>query len=434
MSNYENMDDKDYSAFKKSLDHQRDIEFDESHWDELNQRMDEAAVRTRRPVLGWWMMAAAAMLTLLLGNIFLFGNLRETSRMNEQLQGKLEQFSGIQKDTVWREKLLYVHDTLVNEKLVYRTVSAKPKKYQQLQEVLIPKDIETLLAGKLPERLRALPSETPPANEESLAGTTAGKGMDMLPETPEMDLNHVPDLLVNSGVELMYPRSKKRLDWANYLTETKWEEKKTPFLLKVKRVMQPDGLAIGASGGALYPISKRVDGAKGWSVGLAGELVFSDHLRLRAEANYARLSYTSKTMDPNLGIPIIPSPGDDYSFDKARVAQNSLHFNFSMKYQMNVKNKLQPFVYAGYWTAAVFPNTVFYDFENTITGIEVQVEEETGDNRFISGFGIAGAGLSYTLNDHLNLQLEGQYRTQLSESNYSNPDIAALRTTLLYQF
>ena len=427
------MDGKDFDAFKKSMEHERDIEFNENGWEELKLRMDEAEIRRRRPLAGWWMLAAAVLLPLIVGNIFLFSNLRETKEMNERLASKLEQLSNNKTDTIWREKVLYVHDTLTNEKIVYRNITATPEKYQQLQEVLTPKEIETLLSGKLPERLRTLPGETAPVHEEALAGT-AGQKIEIPPDAPGIDLSYVPDLLQNTDFVQLKSNRKLRPNWDDYLTGVKLIEKQTPLLLKVKRAMKPDGLAISVSGGALFPISKKLDEPNGLSVGLAGEVIFSGHLRLRVEANYASISYSSKTMDTNLGIPLLPSPGDDFVFDQARVVQNALHFNVAMKYLMNVDKKLQPFLFAGYGTASVLPFKVYYDFKNTVTESEVQVEQETGSTNFISGFGIAGAGISFAMNHHLNLQLEGLYRTQLSKSSLSNPDLAGIRVALLYRF
>jgi hypothetical protein len=424
------MDDKDFYAFRKSLDHQRDIEFDERHWEELDQRIKEGKKNKRRPLFGWWMAAAAAVLALLLGNIYLFGSLRQSRLMNEQLGGQIEHLAGKQTDTIWKERVVYVYDTIENEKIVYMAVAPPPGPYQQLKEVLTPREVEALLAGKLPERLRAFPGESAPAKNEALAEKDEIKT-----GAQSEDMNHIPELLEKSSLGMLEPGRKHQLYWSDYLPEVKWEEKKTPFLLKVKRAMQPDGLAIGVSTGALFPLSRDLHEGKGFSTGLAGELVFSEHLRLRMEANYARVSFTSDVMAPTLGIPVIQKPGDDFVFTDARAVQNALHFNLGMKYLMNVKKKLQPFVFAGFGSASVLPYSIYYDFDSNIQGIpEVTVPMETENTFFISGFGIASAGISYNLNNHLSLQLEGLYRTQLSKSSLSNPDLASLRATAMYQF
>jgi hypothetical protein len=105
-----------------------------------------------------------------------------------------------------------------------------------------------------------------------------------------------------------------------------------------------------------------------------------------------------------------------------------------MKYLMNVRKKLQPFVYAGFGAASIFPYRVYYDFKNAVTESEVQMDDEIGSTDFISGFGMAGAGLSYRMSSHVSLQLDGFYRSQLRKSSLSNPDLAGLRSTLTYQF
>lgn len=427
------MDERDFNAFKKSIEHEREIEFDESGWADLKGRMDEAEKRRRHPLLGWWMLAAAAVvLPLIVGNVFLFSNLRETKEMNEQMQGKLEAFSKTERDTVWKERIVYVHDTLMDEKVVYRNIPVVPEKYRQLKSVLTDKDLETLLAGKLPDRLRDLPGETPPSAVENLANAAA-QNVDNQPEI--INLSHVPDLLGNKDMASLKSLHRVQPDWSALLPEAKMEEKETPFLVKVERAVTPKGLTVGSSVGSLFPVSKELTQPSGWSAGIGTEVIFSRHLRLRLDASYARVSFTSNEMNPGLGIPEVPSPGDDYVFNDARVAQNALHFNLGMKYLWNTKNKLQPFVYAGYGTTYILPYTVYYDYENVNLPVpEVTVPLETSNTLFISGFGMAGVGLSYAFNDHFNLSLEGSYRKQFSKSSLSNPDLVGLRTGLTYQF
>jgi len=431
MSNHKNMNDKDFYAFRKSLEKQRDIQYDESHWEELNQRMDRPNTG-KRPVLGWWMAAAAAILALLFGNLFLFGNLNETRQMNVQLQDRLERNSLHQTDTIWREKTVYLHDTLTNEKIVYREVKSVPGEYQKLQEILTSEEIVALHEGKLPERLRNFPGESP--TDKATLATAQGQEANKLPETPKLDLNYTPNLLgykTNGPVTSIHNWGP---EWNDYLTEIEMGEKKTPLLLKVKRNLQPKGLAIGVSSGPIIPISEKIGQPRGWTIGLNGEFLFSDHLRLRAEVSYVKVSYTSSSMDPSLGIPVTQSPGDDFVFDQAQVVQDALHFDFLMKYLMATRKKLQPFVYAGYGTASIFPYKVYYDFKNTVLESEVQTEDEIGSTYLISGFGMVGAGMSYSLGNHLSLQLDGFYRRQLSKSSLSNPDIASLRASALYSF
>lgn len=427
------MDERDFNAFKKSIEHEREFEFDESGWADLKGRMDVTENRKRRPLLGWWMLAAAAvMLPLVVGNVFLFSNLRETQKINEQMQSKLEAFSKTERDTVWQERIVYVHDTLLDENMVYRNIPVVPKKYRQLKSVLTDKDLETLLAGKLPDRLRDLPGETPPATVEDLANA-ALQNVENQAVIP--DLSHVPDLLESKDLTLLKSKHPSNLDLDALLPMAKIEEKETPFLVKIERAVRPKGLTVGASLGGLLPISKELTQPSGWSAGIGTEVIFSRNLRLRLDASYARISFTSNEMNLGLGIPEVPSPGDDYVFNDARVAQNALHFNLGMKYLWNTKNKLQPFVYAGYGTTYILPYTVYYDYENVNLPVpEVTVPLETSNTLLISGFGMAGLGLSYAFNDHFSFSVEGSYRKQFSKSSLSNPDLAGLRTGLTYQF
>lgn len=427
------MDEKDFDAFKKSIEHERQIEFEEGGWADLKVRMDEAENRKRRPVLGWWTLAAAAVvLPLIVGNVFLFGNLQETRKVNERLEKNLEAFSKTDRDTVWQERVVYVHDTLIGERVVYRNMPVEPEKYRQLKTLLTDQEMATLLAGKLPDRLRDLPSETPSSKSENKEAV-ASQNIDYQEEI--INSKHVPDLLKGKNFGPIKSSTGDKQGLMAYLPEIKLVEKKTPFLVKAQRVMRPEGLAVGATLGGLLPISEELDQPNGWSAGLLTEVIFSKHLALRMEGNYARVNFTSESMKPSLGIPVIASPGDDYVFREAKVAQNAMYLNVGMKYTLNIMHKLQPFVYGGYGTSTILPHSVYYNFENkALPNPELTVPLESNKSIFISGFGIAGVGISWSLSDKFSLSLEGDYRRQFSKTSLSNPDLLSLRTGLTYQF
>ncbi len=428
------MNDKDFHAFRKSIEHAREIEFEEKQWEKLARRLDEGDRGGRRRLAGWWALLAALLLPLLLWNAFLFGSLREVKQINEKLMHKLGQFSAMETDTAWMGKVIYVHDTLIKERIVYRSLAAEAELHRWLQGLMPTREAGAPVSGNFPARLRELPGEAGSDNTLDKRIVTVTEDEQARPKMLSAHWNDMLEAL--EGKEM---KGVKRLpglvsDWSNYATVIEPAERPIPFLLKAKRALQPKGFAAGLATGALFPLPESLQESMGWQAGIGGELIFSEHLRMRGEANFESIELTSESMGASLGIPVISSPHSDFAFSEAKALKNALHFDLGMKYLMKAGSRFQPFVYAGLGTAYILPFDIVYDFEKMGQNGELQVIAHKGGNLIIGGFGMAGLGMSYTLGRRMSLQLEGLYRAQLSNSTQSGPGLATARTILLYSF
>lgn len=428
------MNDKDFHAFRKSIEHAREIEFEEKQWEKLARRLDKGDEGGRRRLAGWWALLTALLLPLLLWNAFLFGSLREVKQMNEKLMHKLERFSTMETDTAWRGKVIYVYDTLVYERIVYRNLMAETELHRRLQGLMATREAGAPISGNFPARLRELPGEAGPENTPDSLAVTMAENEQARPKMPSANWNDMPEALGNKKPEGVKRLHRPEPDWGNYARAVEPAEQAIPFLLKAKRAMRPEGFAAGLAAGALFPLPEGLQESIGWQAGIGGELIFSEHLRMRGEANFESIELTSESMGTSLGIPVISSPHGDFTFSEAKALKNAFHLDLGMKYLMKAGSRFQPFVYAGLGTAYILPFDIVYDFEKMGQNGEVQVIAHKDGNLIIGGFGMAGLGMSCTLGRRMSLQLEGLYRAQLSNSAQSSPGLATARTILLYSF
>lgn len=426
------MEDKDFYAFRKSLENEREFEFDENQWTELSRRLSGPKNRRRKFLFGWWLPAAVTV-PFLFGNIILFKNLHKTDLLNVQLEKRLAFVEQTRSDTVWKEKIVFVHDTLQNEKIVYKEVYPLQRKYDQIGKMYAASGLAILQGGKIPLELKDFYKETAtysvgdPAEPESVPveRESLTKRITMqLPQIPYLDASYV----------ILPPSNQPEWDMPRFFSVG--VKKKRPLLAQIKRVIEPKGFAIEGGGGALFPIeAKDSEVGKGWTTDLSGEVFFSNHLRLKMETSFTQMNLTTNKMDATRGIPFVASPGDDYLFDQARLTQNMLCFSLGVKYLWKLGNRLQPYVYGGYAGASILPYSVVYDFNNAAMESEIQIEKNIKQRLFARDIGVAGLGLACNLGNRWTLQLEGRYMVMpSSNSGFLNNNLACLRSSISYGF
>ena len=149
--------------------------------------------------------------------------------------------------------------------------------------------------------------------------------------------------------------------------------------------------------------------------------------------SYLQLHLETENMEGEFGIPSIPLPNDDYTFENATTDQPLLQYSVGMQYLFRSNKKLRPFLGAGISVISPQPYEVEYDYED-LAGNEIIVPRDYSSQGIYSNQWIIKTGLEYQFGKKWSGQIEGFYRARLEQENNITPNILGINSRLLYQF
>ena len=270
------------------------------------------------------------------------------------------------RDTTWKKVVVFQYDT-VYRTMVYRATVERPFPANSL--IKMQEDSGVLLTGKTAN------VENPPGLANSLGQATAA--IDQATTPKENFVGQKTDVYTKAGDFEALPLKttllktpEKRYDWpeADVATLPK-KAKHTPR----PSVLIPRQFRIGAGGGVLIPGADKLSGKSGFSTSLIGEIVFSDQLALSLEGAYSGISFKGSAYDEALGLPPLPSPGDDYKlqyFELEEGLKPILQLTAGMRYWFWAKHQCSPYLGLGYAMQWHPGFELKAEFHNDVTGKE----------------------------------------------------------------
>ncbi len=205
-------------------------------------------------------------------------------------------------------------------------------------------------------------------------------------------------------------------------------------LRKMAKNLSPMSFQAGISGGLAFPQNKKISESKGYSFGVHGEMSFSKSLRLWLEATYYKVKFETHEVDRKLGVPILPSPSEEYVFSEAYVVDPFIQYNIGLQYLFYAHKKWRPYLGLGYSAASLLPYEIRYDFIHTSEEMDLSIQQDIDRNDFIMNMFLFNGGIEGELSKRLRFQLEGYYRWNGTNDGVVVPDILGVRSKFIYKF
>lgn len=430
--------DKFSQEFKDNLESQSLPRFDASDWDDMQSRLDatQDAPKSYFNKFGW--LVAAGLLLLTGSNLFLLKELQKTNNTVKQLL--TNQDTIVKTSVVYQTDTIYINNSSVafnsnsNSKKQNTTASIYSKtttSYKSttnnqegnkwlkdyssnspLNNSIFNKEVDELKFRTNPQIY--LYSNPSIINHEAQSDpTTRNNALSLLPSIPLGLLNN-PTYSFPSVVSTAYVSAKKNKKLGQYLYP-----------------MMPKGLEVGSFIGTSIFAPSNYDDLHTRQPGVAINIVFSDAWRIWSSASQTRLTYESKQMGEEYGIPEIPIPSDEWKIEEIYVTRKIWSADIGLQYNFRTNKKLQPFLGAGYGTSSMTLNDLRYKFENRMTD-ESYYEDRSFTKEQQLEFAIIRSGLNYRLNKW-SLGLEGVYLHRVSNTNAQIPSDFSARFSVFYR-
>ena len=406
------------NQLRQNLENRPEPAFEENDWMALQKRLDQHDKKTRSWVLPlpiWWLLPT----TLLLSTAFLGFELHHA---NQKINAMT-----VQCDTLIRSHVVLETDTVYITKTVYQD------RYVYLPS---PPSNATALPVTQQQQKAGLLTETPVnqlLTDENAHQKEVLDAVKTSPEVPSLAKVSIAKLANQKLNLLRYPYHKPSPLAISF--EAAKPPKKT-FEQQVNRIiyqMQPKNFQLGAETGFIYPLSANIQKGSGFSTGIRATTAFSERLRLWGDASYTNLYFTSGIMDEAIGVPTIPAPGDNYSFEHATVTQPSLHYNLGLQYSFG-HGRLRPFVGLGVGATSLLPYIIKYEFQDQSGTDDITIDKEVHQSGYISGFIPIQAGFEGRISKRWYWQTVGMYRFSPFKSGLKAPDVLGISGRLMYRF
>ncbi|MFM9948549.1 MAG: hypothetical protein ACKV1O_11480 [Saprospiraceae bacterium] len=416
-----------FKQFRTNWQNRPDPSFDEKDWEALQKDLDRQTSRRRLAVFPWWKFGVPLVLLLAASNLAFFmewKQLRQTLNSIEK-----------QRDTIWMTCVEYRADTIFRDRedldkasnFWPNRLSGNPA-YAGLQEFEMPwasgqKGIHLLsqfdaTTTFVPAPLAADP-EAPPGEktiEKEVQPNSFWADLELLtlPVFPALTTKE-PGLPAPVFLPLSVSKHKKSL-------------KQTLYTLR------PKAFAAGIEGGWTYPMQKGVQSQSGYSAGISASIGFSKNIWLWANAGYFNIHFRAGRMGDDIGIPLVPAPSDDFSFQEAEASLPALQYGVGFDYHFRAAKRFKPLVGAGIGQISGIPYEVTYDFIKVSEGIEWSIDKQVTPQGRMPGFLFARTGFDYEIFGRWHWQMMASYRASLNQTARYFPQVWGLQTGLLYHF
>lgn len=462
------MDEKDFDKlFSEKMKAATATDFSDEDWQPLSQRLDTWQ-RRRWGLLPLWWLGALSGLLLLSNAIWWFtwreSNEHPTSLLQQAIQVREKEPVALS-DTIYHTVVVHQYDT------IYRTLVLQPAMEAGLaatnhepEAANQPIKNEPLTRFDSPDAIGSVKkSSTQPDARNKQASALADKANNPSDRPSEVNYNPVvpsegiPGITENGGeaisaeeiVQMQAPvatlsplpmkhgKELRRLrrsptplpplaDW-----ETAKPKEKKPFPLT------PKSFRIGAGGGWTLPGATVIASKSGTTIGLKGEIGFSDRLSLTLEGAFSNLKFQGYVYDESIGLPAPNPPGDDYDFkyfETHDAPKPIFQLTTAMRYQFSPAKKLSPFFGVGFATQWHPEYELEYEYTNQLNGSEFSETMEVEDLDKPLSFLHFEFGLSYKIAKRWELQASGFYDTEAVRSQIGIPRFYGLKTFLVHAF
>lgn len=409
-----------YKQFKDNLENRPEPRFEEKDWQVLEKKLDQSKGSSRKG-LAWWWLLPVLLLPLLIGNAFFFLEWKKTNRKYDQLS--------ILRDTIYLSQTIIQRDTVYQERII--------------REQYRPADVDFIsvlsaFSSSLPnfeEEPAGLDNAHPyflPTLSDIFATAAEGQSGSLFSQNDQPELSAVDwsgldylRLLPAIPLRSRYRPLPRIDDFPRYQ-----RDKQFPLSYH----LHPKGMQLGLSGGVHLPVHSQLNAEIGGALGLEANIRFSEQLRLWLQTSYYKSKFESKQLNPDLGIPPVDPPGDNYTFDKASLSQSTLRYALGMQYLFLVKNKWTPYLGLGYGALSRFPYEINYQFEDIQNDLELNLEQQVDQRQNLRNLFLIRAGVERKFSKDLYWYIEGQYWQEAKSSSGIVPNNIGLRTGLNYDF
>ena len=407
--------------FKDNLDNQPEPVFEQKDWQSLNNRLNEQ--RQKRPFTTWllWVLIPLFLMSLL-ANGFQFKESVTTSQKMAFLESRFDSVVRhtlvMQVDTVYKINTTYQRDTVYKTKIVreteivYLPFSKGLLNTRMLSDKSLLNDSTRALEQKSSDNFAANIYEQTISNRDKMLNTNDLDKLQAL-KTPFLTVRKPSDLPV--------------LDIKPIVINTK----KT--LIQRLEPLRPKAYSAGVLAGLAYPISDISSKPSGYTVGVQGAVAFSPYISLWADAQYLQLNYQTDRMNEAIGIPVVTPPSSDFKFNLVKVSQPKVQFITGLRYHFEGKKRWQPYFGVGYGAVTSLPYEVDYEFKNTSLGTVWEFSQKIKKQDTQWGFLMFDGGFETRLSRQYRWQIGGNYRINLSKTNYSYR-LLSLKTGVLFDF
>lgn len=410
-----------YQQIKDNLNNRPPVSFEESAWEEMNQKLDQHSPPQKKRGGGFWfwpLLLGGAALALLLGsNAYLFYQVRQLSNASSE--------TIYHRDTIYQTSILYQTDTVYQTKVIYQQTTIKSAPVSKpntttlfsnyFSSVLSPQgSYATTLAPPAPpwqnQGLHAFAKWNNPlhhAPNKALDKSSADNErfpfapFSPLPQAPIDPLADFWDLSFPEDIIPVEPYRRKRPGRA------------------LAQALKPRTLHAGLSTGFALAIRPKTAGQKSFNFSLEGALGFSSGMRLFANATFLQQNYKVDEMGDDIRVPVLMPPSDDFSLKYVEISGPALQYFAGLEYLFNRQQKWQPLLGLAYGASSVWNQEWKYEFEND-TGTEFEEIQNFSTVQSLTDFLLFRAGTAYRLNDQFNLRLQGNYRYPYRQNRTSN--------------
>lgn len=395
-----------YQSFKDNLENRPEPPFEEKDWQALEKRL---TAKSKKPMAGliWWLLVPLLLLPLLFTNLYFYQELKTANAKIDRLQ--------FQRDTIYITQTIIQRDTIYQKQHITNKNSTSPVTPIAFQLPALPNftdnvsyvSIEKIWSAQFPPSISY--ASTPQQQSEI---TT----IDLFDPIPTQH-GHFLDLQMRnlpSDIELIPITSRKKRPLWN--------------------LVKPKGVQAGINGGVFLPLNSDLNPSLGLVWSIQANVKFSQRLRLRLNMAYLVAQFESKQMDERLGIPIIPSPGETYTFEKASITQPALQYSGGLQYFFFSRRKWKPYIGIGYGLNTLQSYQIKYKFEEENTETESITERKIEQGKTIKNLLLFQLGFEKTFGKRWHWYVEGNYRHQLGEKEATISNLIGIRTGLLYSF
>lgn len=440
-----------FKSLKENLENRPEPTFQEGAWKAMEKQLVESKEEENTTAWTgkWWLPLLLLLLLGMAGSNFWFYNQLQTLKNNSL---------SIQTDTVYKSQVIFQRDTIYQTRVIKEIVRIEKNTSQnfdnqnapnnqnlanlsttenpfEVNGAAIQKEIADLMESF--GQLAAIPlldltkenpliiSDLSNKNTSENTGLIKDKSTDLVANSPMLSFDKLPNL------------ETKLITWNPIIPDLFID---IPYVKKQKTLrqrvyeMRPQTFRLALNGGFANTNNKELDNLGGYIFGLNASIGFSPNIRLWSEAAFLQVKYSSSKIAPELGIPNIAPPQDNFEFQKAEVTQPTYQFGLGFQYLFNARNKFKPYLGVGYGMVALVPYEVTYDYTDPSTDIDLTLEQTVKQNDLLKGQILLKAGLEYKFTKRWAWQLEGMYRKGNENIGLSAPNVWSARSGLAFKF
>ncbi|NET32894.1 MAG: hypothetical protein F6K19_12900 [Cyanothece sp. SIO1E1] len=426
-----------YDSIRDNLENRPEPSFKEDAWKAMEGKLSEYERSQARVVVWpWWSYAMLALLPLsMLLNAWLIWQRPDGSTTSFD---SVETY--VQVDTVLKTQLIYQRDTVVQTRIIRQLVDSGPSRAQQpwnpemanallglsrrwdagqvnrellSNSTLNPNGIQPTLANNLMLLRESLGPEAGSKEETELATL----GAELLP----VQLNPVIAQLPTLEDE---PMQGLPISGFSYTPPPIWEH------------LRPQGASVGTQMGILLPTSKGMIDPHAFQRGFQLKLQLPNQLAIWSEFALIDIKYRLEETGDRVDIADVDPPAPNFEFQNIQVWQERTHLAVGLEYAFSTRRRRapKPLVAIGYNALGFKPYEIFYEFLDSDTGTEIQVEESIDRTDGPMHYLATKASYQWPLGRRGVWDLSLNYRRSLNDNRFTNPNMVGLTSSFAWQF